>query len=369
MCLYLGLMSGTSVDAIDVALVEFSTSNKVIVHATHSHPWPLPLREAFLSMSQHTRGQSSLHEVATLDVQAGELFAQATLTLLEKSQIPRTKIKAIGSPGQTLYHHPDGHPPYTWQLGDPNVIAQLTGIPTVADFRRRDMAAGGQGAPLTPAFHAAMWRNTLENRIVLNIGGIANITVLPANPQLPVIGFDTGPGNALLDAHAFQHLHTRRDENGNWAARGQVQSSLLTSLLTDPYFTRLAPKSTGRDYFNLTWLNQHLSSLSSPPSPVDIQTTLGQLTIDSIAQAVLPYTPQRLLVCGGGVHNPLLMAGLAKGLPECVVESIQSYGIDPDWVEAVSFAWFAKQRLEHQTSNLPSVTGARQAVVLGAIYL
>lgn len=366
MCLFIGLMSGTSVDAIDVALVEFIGS-EIQVQATHCHPWPLPLRDALLHLSQQSRGQSTLHEIATLDVRVGELFAEATLTLLAQTHTPRQQVCAIGSPGQTLYHYPDGNPPYTWQLGDPNVIAQLTKIPTVADFRRRDIAAGGQGAPLAPSFHNARWRSPLENRVVLNIGGIANITVLPADQSLPVIGFDTGPGNALLDAHAFQHLQTRLDENGAWAARGQVQSSLLESLLADPYFVRPAPKSTGRDYFNLAWLNHYTATLSI--SPPDLQATLCQLTVASIAQAVRPYAPQRLLVCGGGVHNPGLMAGLAKRLPDCIVESTLAYGIDPDWVEAVSFAWFAKQRIEQQPSNLPSVTGAREAVVLGGIYI
>lgn len=366
MCLFIGLMSGTSVDAIDVALVEFIGS-EIQLQATHCHPWPLPLRDALLHLCQQSRGQSTLHEIATLDVRVGELFAEATLALLAQTHTPRQQVCAIGSPGQTLYHYPDGNPPYTWQLGDPNVIAQLTKIPTVADFRRRDVATGGQGAPLAPSFHNARWRSPLEKRVVLNIGGIANITVLPADHSLPVIGFDTGPGNALLDAHAFQHLQTRLDENGAWAAQGQVQSSLLDSLLTDSYFARPAPKSTGRDYFNLAWLSYYTTTLSI--SPPDLQATLCQLTVESVAQAVQPYAPQRLLVCGGGVHNSGLMAGLAKRLPDCIIESTLAYGIDPDWVEAVSFAWFAKQRIEQQPSNLPSVTGAREAVVLGGIYL
>lgn len=366
MRLFIGLMSGTSVDAIDAVLVEFTMAG-IQVHAIHSHPWLPQLREALLMLSQQTREQSILHDIATLDVKMGEMFAQASKALLEQSQIPREQVCAIGSPGQTLYHHPDGSPPYTWQLGDPNVIAQITGIPTVADFRRRDMAAGGQGAPLAPAFHNALMRSPNENRVVLNIGGIANITVLPADETQPVIGFDTGPGNALLDAYVYQQQHCHQDENGAWAATGQVQSSLLDAMLADPYFVKLPPKSTGRDYFNLDWLTNHISGLSLPPE--DIQATLCLLTITSIVQAILPYQPERLFVCGGGVHNPLLMDGLAKQLPHCVVESTAAIGIDPDLVEAISFAWLAQRRMDEKPGNLPSVTGAHQAVVLGSVYI
>jgi anhydro-N-acetylmuramic acid kinase len=366
MCLFIGLMSGTSVDAIDAVLVEF-VGPKVQVHAVYSHPWPTLLRETLLILSQQTREQSTLHDIAPLDIKVGELFAEACLALLEKSQIAREKICAIGHPGQTLYHHPQGTPPYTWQLGDPNVIAQMTGIPTIADFRRRDMAAGGQGAPLAPAFHNAQFRSSQENRVVLNIGGIANITVLPADKTQEVIGFDTGPGNALLDAHAFSQQHQPLDEQGAFAAKGQVKKDLLDAMLADAYFAKSAPKSTGRDYFNLDWLNCHTLGLRLRPE--DIQATLCQLTIDSIAQAILPHAPQHLLVCGGGVHNPLLMEGLAKQLPNSVIESTTAVGIDPDLVEAISFAWLAQQRLNKQPGNLPSVTGARQPVMLGSIYI
>jgi anhydro-N-acetylmuramic acid kinase len=366
MRLFIGLMSGTSVDAIDAVLVDLA-DEQVHILAVHSHPWPLSLRDTLLTLSQHTREHSTLHDIATLDVKVGELFAEASLALLAESKTPTEQICAIGSPGQTLYHHPDGTPPYTWQLGDPNVIAQLTGIPTVADFRRRDIAAGGQGAPLAPAFHNALFRSRQENRVVLNIGGIANITVLPADETEAVIGFDTGPGNALLDAYVFQQQHLRIDKQGAWAALGQADRALLEAMLTDPYFAKPIVKSTGRDYFNLNWLSHHTKGLSI--GPVDIQATLCQLTVTSIAQAVLPYSPQRLLVCGGGVHNPLLMSGLAQHLPDCVVESTMAVGLDPDLVEAVCFAWLAQRRLDGLAGNLPSVTGARQAVVLGGIYV
>jgi len=366
MRLFIGLMSGTSVDAIDAVLVEFIGS-KVQVLAVHSHPWPPSLREALLFLSQETREQSTLHDIAILDIKVGELFAEASLALLEKSSKSPEQITAIGSPGQTLYHHPNGSPPYTWQLGDPNVIAQMTGIATVADFRRRDVAAGGQGAPLVPAFHQALWQTPNENRVIANIGGIANITVLPADDNQAVIGFDTGPGNALLDAHAYQQQHISMDNEGAWAATGTVQPSLLKAMLADPYFAQSAPKTTGRDYFNLDWLSSYTLGLSLRAE--DIQATLCQLTVTSIVSAILRYTPQRLLVCGGGVHNPLLMDGLAKQLPDAVVESTATVGIDSDWVEAISFAWLAQRRLDKLPGNLPSVTGARQAVVLGSVYI
>lgn len=372
MSLFVGLMSGTSIDAIDAVLVTFvetketREAKKVAVQAVHSHPWPPTVRETLLTLSQQNRERSFLDEVACLDIETGKLFAQAVLAVLEKARVPAAQVTAIGSPGQTLYHHPQGAIPYTWQLGDPNVIAQLTGIPTVADFRRRDMAAGGQGAPLAPAFHHAFLRSNQEKRVVLNLGGIANITVLPPDETQPVIGFDTGPGNALLDAFAEQQLHLPLDEGGEWAASGKIHSDLLKAFLADPYFAHPVPKTTGRDYFNLEWIKRHTLGLPLPPQ--DIQATLCQLTVDSVSQAILPYAPQRLLICGGGVHNSFLINQLTNML-DCPVESTQAYGIDPDWVEAISFAWLAKQRLEKIPNNLPSVTGAQSSVVLGGVYI
>ena len=364
--LFIGLMSGTSIDAIDAVLVEFKNT-EIKVHAVHSHPWPAELQESLLNLSQNTREPSTLHDIAYLDIRAGEIFAEASLALLTKASISPEQVIAIGSPGQTLYHRPDDTPPYTWQLGDPNVIVEKTGISTVADFRRRDVAAGGQGAPLAAAFHNAWMRSSEENRIVLNIGGIANITVLAADSDKDVIGYYTGPGNALLDAYANQQLHQKMDENGAWAATGKIETSLLKAFLDDPYFAKPAPKSTGRDYFNLDWLSYH--TLGLPIKPENIQATLCQLTIDSIIQAILPYETQRLLVCGGGIYNPLLMNGLAKQLPNITVETTATVGVHPDWVQAICFAWLAQQRIEAKPSNLPSVTGARQEASLGSIYI
>lgn len=362
---FVGLMSGTSIDAIDAVLVEFS-ADSIYLRATHSEPWPQSLRDELLILSQQTRERSLLQDIARLDVLTAESFAQAVLTLLAHAQCATTQVTAIGSPGQTVYHCPQGTPPYTWQLGDPHVMAQRTGIPVVADFRRRDVAAGGQGAPLTPAFHQAMWRNAQENRVVLNIGGIANITLLAAATNLPVRGFDTGPGNALLDAWSYQQRQLPKDSGGQWAANGHVQPQLLEKMLTDPYFARPAPKSTGRDYFNLEWLHRYIYGMSLRPE--DVQATLCQLTVVSIGEAVVAQLPPaRLLVCGGGAHNPVLMDGLARYLPRCIVESTAAHGLDPDWVEAVSFAWLAKRRWDKQPGNLPSVTGARQPVILGSV--
>ncbi|HLA75537.1 MAG TPA: anhydro-N-acetylmuramic acid kinase, partial [Gammaproteobacteria bacterium] len=232
------------------------------------------------------------------------------------------------------------------------------------------MAAGGQGAPLAPAFHNAMLRSSTDNRVVVNIGGIANITVLPADSNRPVVGFDTGPASTLMDAWIQQHLNKRMDEDGRWAAGGRVVKPLLDALLDDPYFKLAAPKSTGFEYFNLAWLNTKLGAQSAPIPPQDVQATLCELTAASIAQAITEHAPntRQVLVCGGGVHNTHLMQRLRDLLPACQVDSTAAYGVDPEWVEAMAFAWLAKQTLEGKPGNLPNVTGARHEVILGGIY-
>lgn len=358
-------MSGTSADGIDAALVDFSEPLPRLV-STFSYPLPNNFREAVLKLSQ-SPSPVSPQTLAQLDVRAGYLFSEAANMLLKRAVFDAAEITAIGSHGQTLYHDPASTWPYTVQIGDPNVIAQQTGITTVADFRRRDIAVGGQGAPLAPAFHNALFRHASENRAVLNIGGIANITLLPADSNAEVIGFDTGPGNGLMDAWIQRHLDQKMDVDGTWAASGQVNQNLLYALLSDPYFQQAAPKSTGRDYFNLTWLEQHGIKQTSPP---DIQATLLALTVASVKQALdnMPQTIHRLMVCGGGASNSGLMHALAKTVQPIMVESTEAYGCPPDWVEAVCFAWLAKRRLENLPSNLPSVTGAKQAVVLGGVY-
>ena len=365
MSLFVGLMSGTSIDAIDAVLVDFSASKLQLLH-TYTHFWQASIRNQLLQLSQQHQIAIHLDDFARFDHIIAEEFAYATLALLKQANIATHEITAIGCAGQTLYHSPNTFPPYTIQLGNPNVIAEITTIPTVADFRRRDIAAGGQGAPLAPAFHNAYLRSEVENRAVVNIGGIANVTILPTDMSKPVIGFDTGVGNALLDAWSYQQRQVYMDENGIWAGSGQVDKNLLNELLNDPYFAQSPPKSTGRDYFNLTWLEKFLTGKTLKSE--DVQATLTQLTIQSIADAIQSHQVQRVLICGGGVHNPLIMQGLQTALPNTLVESTAHHGIDPDWLEAMCFAWLAKQRLDNKPSNLPSVTGAKQAVILGGIY-
>ncbi|ALG68978.1 anhydro-N-acetylmuramic acid kinase [Beggiatoa leptomitoformis] len=362
--LFIGIISGTSADAIDVALVDFSTPFPRLC-AVHSHPWETGLRQHILQVSQESREQTSLAEIIQLDVTIAHTFADAILTLLTNNSVNTTDIIAIGSHGQTIYHQLQTNPPYTCQLGDPNIIAEKTKIPVVADFRRRDVAAGGQGAPLVPAFHQAVFQRAHECRIVVNIGGIANITVLPSDSTAPILGFDTGTGNALSDAWSNHHRQIPFDQNGAWAQQGTVQPILLQQLLADPYFAKNPPKSTGRDYFNLTWLAHYLEAHQF--SAVDVQATLSYLTIISLVNAVQPYHPDRLLICGGGVHNDFIINGLREQLT-CPVESTVVYGVEPDWVEAMCFAWLAKRRLALQTGNVPSVTGARTACILGGVY-
>lgn len=359
---FIGLMSGTSMDAIDAVLVEFSDAGLKLL-ATHTHPFPEETKrqlEQCISQRVH-----DIHQLGELDVMIGRLFAEAALQLLLQ-QHDRDQVRAIGSHGQTLFHAPEHTPPFTLQIGDPNTIAEMSGITTIADFRRRDMAAGGQGAPLVPAFHNAIFRSPDHSRVVVNIGGIANITILPANPQLAARGFDTGPGNTLLDAWSRRHLNHPVDHNGQWAASGTVNQRLLEQWLKEPYFSAAPPKSSGRERFNLDWLER----AGSDDRPENIQATLAQLTIETIARALEEHAPHtgELYVCGGGAHNPVLMEGLNRRLSTMAVRSTEVLGLKPTWVEASAFAWLAKQTLEGRPGNLPEVTGARHPVVLGAIY-
>ena len=364
--LYVGLMSGTSVDAVDAALVEFSASAPQL-RATHSHPIPAALRDELLALAGP--GADELERMARADIALGQLFADAALALLRHAGCRATDVRAVGSHGQTLRHLPDGAFATSVQIGDPNTIAQRTGITTVADFRRRDMAAGGQGAPLAPALHATILRSPSVTRAVVNIGGIANTTILPRTARAAVLGFDTGPGNGLLDAWARHHGHGSWDEKGQWARSGRLDEDLLEVLADDPYIVRPAPKSTGREYFSLSWLNERLTSRSTIPA-VDVQRTLCEFTVQTIARATLEAATDigEVLVCGGGVHNAFLMERLQLAFADVPVRSTADSGIDPDWVEAIAFAWLAKQTLEGKPGNLPSVTGAREPVVLGGIY-
>ncbi|WAC62744.1 anhydro-N-acetylmuramic acid kinase [Pseudoxanthomonas sp. SL93] len=366
--LFLGLMSGTSADGIDAALVRFEGSGTALrcelVHA-RTLPWDAALRSALIALGQGA-DSVSLDELGALDSRAAMAFADAALSVLEDAGIPRGRVRAIGSHGQTIRHRPHAEPPFTWQLGDGNVIAERSGITTVADFRRRDVAAGGHGAPLMPAFHAALLGSPHEDRAVLNLGGIGNFTLLPVAGD--VRGFDTGPANALMDGWCERHTGQAYDASGAFAASGQIDAALLARLLSEPWFALPPPKSTGREQFHLDWLEARLGS--TPLAPADVQATLLELTARTVADALQMTQPttRRVLVCGGGVRNPALMARLCAHLPQAVVESTAAHGLDPDYVEAMGFAWLARETLAGRPGNLPAVTGARGLRVLGAVY-
>jgi anhydro-N-acetylmuramic acid kinase len=364
--LYLGLISGTSADGIDVALASFEPSPRL--HAAATARYPAALRQRIVDLAQGD-GRIALDELGALDIEIARAFAAAATQLLEQQRIGAANVAAIGSHGQTVRHRPGGATPYTLQLGDPNVIAEATGIATIADFRRRDMAAGGQGAPLAPAFHAAILGHDGVTRVVVNLGGIGNITVLPGDAGRPIVGFDTGPANCLLDAWASLHLGQPFDRDGAFAASGKVDAALLARCLADPYFRLPPPKSTGREVFHPAWLQQQLTGAST--APADVQATLLALTARTVADAIRGHAPEarEVLVCGGGVHNPVLMAALGAELPGLPVRSTATRGIDPDFVEAMLFAWLAHERLHGRpAADVARVTGARGARVLGAIY-
>ena len=362
--LFIGLISGTSADGIDAVLMEFTPAPRIV--ATHFSPYPEPVRERVLKLSTGRYAGDPVDELGGLDVELGELFAAAALALLHQSRVPASQVRAIGSHGQTVRHRPRARHPFTLQIADPNVIAARTGIAVVADFRRRDVALGGQGAPLLPAFHQVAFAGPSEERVVANIGGIANITLLP--PRGEVRGFDTGPGNVLMDLWSREHLGTPYDKDGDFAAGGRVDEALLTALLADPYFATPPPKSTGPEHFNQAWLTAALGGRM--PAAADVAATLSELSARSIAAAVQHHAPatRTLYVCGGGAHNGHLMGRLAACLPRAEVMSTEALGIHPDWVEAAGFAWLARQTLEGLPGNLPSVTGAGKHTVLGAIY-
>lgn len=363
--LYIGLMSGTSADGIDVALVDFAQQPQLIA-ATYT-PYSKELRQEILALCK--RGEDEIKRLGELDILLGRTFAGSIKDLLAQQSITPSAIKAIGSHGQTIRHSPHHPNRFTMQIGDPNTIAAETGIITIADFRRKDMALGGQGAPLVPAFHQQVFASQETNRAIVNIGGIANVTLLKQN-SAEVIGYDTGPGNVLMDTWIFSQQNKPHDQDGEWAAQGNIQHDLLKNWLDDAYFSMDAPKSTGREYFNADWLQTQLSQCNKNFSPQDIQATLTELTAASIVREIKKYFTQgELFICGGGANNKHLMLRLQKlAAPHFNVHSTQLLGIHPDWVEAIAFAWLAKQTANQQTSNLPSVTGAKKASVLGGIY-
>lgn len=362
---YIGLMSGTSADAIDAVLVDFSAGTAI--KQTFSHPYSSQTSRDIRELARP--GTNEIERALALDVLLGELFADTALKLLQLAGISADQVAAIGSHGQTIRHRPatPDTPGFSWQIADPNIIAERTGIATIADFRRRDIAAGGQGAPLVPAFHQSVFQSTVRHRVIVNIGGIANLTWLPTSGT--VVGFDTGPGNTLMDAWIQQHQQRAYDAEGAWANSGEIHQPLLDDLLEDPFFTQSFPKSTGPEHFNLAWLTPKL--LRHSVAPEDVQATLLALTTHSIAQAISTLCPSGtadIFVCGGGSKNHALMKSLQAQMPDFSVGSTALLGVDPMWVEALAFAWLAKQTTEGKPGNLAAVTGAKGARVLGGVY-
>lgn len=364
--LYIGLISGTSMDAIDAALVDLRDSNPVLI-ASHSHTLPGELRTELTELC--TGCENEIDRLGQADIQLANVFADAVEQLLKQAKLPPEQITAIGSHGQTIRHRPDIATPFTLQIGNPSTIAERTGITTVADFRARDMAAGGEGAPLVPAFHQAVLQKTETSRAILNVGGIANLTFLPAD-KATVSGFDCGPGNLLLDAWVNKKTGKAYDDKGEWASSGQVNQALLDIMLADPYFEKAPPKSTGRELFNMAWLEGRAGQVISNLAAEDVQATLCELTARGISDAMSAYYVdcQELIVCGGGVHNAHLLKRIQDLLPTCTITNSAEHGIDPDWMEAMAFAWLAQQTLSGNSGNIPTVTNARHSVILGGIY-
>lgn len=365
--LYIGLMSGTSADAIDGALVDLSADIPKVL-ATYNLPLSAHVKQKVFDLA--LSGPCELETVRFLDQYYGENFAKAAMLLCEEAEVQPSAIEAIGSHGQTVRHYPptEKQAGYSLQVGDPNIIAERTGVTTVADFRRRDIAAGGHGAPLAPALHAALFHSPARNRFIVNAGGIANITHLPTCGA--VTGFDTGPANGLMDAWCQLNMGTDFDRDGLWAKSGKVIPALLAKLLDHHYFALPFPKSTGREDFNLSWLKQQLTDFRGLQNQ-DIQATLLELTATSISTAItqLDYNADaEVFMCGGGAHNLALVERLNQLLSPRPLNTTTNLGIDPDWVEATAFAWLAKRTLERQTGNLISVTGAKCDVILGGVY-
>lgn len=361
--LYIGLMSGTSLDGVDVAIVDFNDETPSLV-SSHFKTYPNALYLALKEACQQTT--ISFDELGTLDSRLGSFYAQCIRQALLEANISGKDIIAIGSHGQTIQHSPNSSTPFTLQIGDANCITEKTGITVVSDFRRRDIAAGGQGAPLVPAFHHAIFQSAKNSLAIINIGGISNITYLDQDLREPTIGFDCGPGNTLMDQWCQQHFDMPYDKSGTLSKTGSICTPLLDSMMADPYFSLAYPKSTGPEYFNLAWLKRHLDK--QPSNTNDTLSTLCELTARCIVLSLEEFSSvNEALICGGGVHNAFLMQRL-RSLLDLPVETTASHGVDPDWVEAMAFAWLAKQTMEGKTSNTPSVTGAKKAVILGAIY-
>ena len=358
--LYIGLMSGTSMDGIDAALVDFSLPQPALITA-HSHAWPNDIQQALITARELP--DDELDTLSRLDEQTAEIFADACSELLKSTAYKPEDILAIGNHGQTIRHRPDITEPFSLQIGNAEKLAALTGINVISNFRTADIEAGGQGAPLAPAFHQAVFQHETINRVIVNIGGIANITVLPAGESQKVTGFDCGPGNTLMDAWITLHQQKKYDADGALSGQGKTSASLLARLLMDDYFQLAPPKSTGFEYFNLAWLK---SFIKDEMPVADVQSTLCDLTATSIIRAINQYaaSSDEIYICGGGVHNQELMARL-QALTKCPLTTTEKLGVHPDWVEAMAFAWLAYRYEQQLPGNLPSVTGAKNAVILG----
>lgn len=367
MTLYIGVMSGTSLDGIDVSITDFN-DQQIHLIAAETYPFSNQLRRDLHQLISSAR--THLQQLGQIDIALGHAYSQAINQLLHETQIAANDIAGIGCHGQTIFHAPETQYPFSMQIGNANVIAEKTGITTVADFRQRDMVLGGQGAPLVPAFHQALFHSDNENRVIANIGGIGNITILPKDKNKAVSGFDTGPGNVLMDEWYQQHHLALYDANGDWARDGVVDEQLLETLMADSFFQQPIPKSTGREYFNLKWLSNILANIDKPIPAKDIQKTLLEMTARSITDAIINYADNTdaVFVCGGGSHNQVLMDALASNLSHVRVDTTSSLGLAPDWVEACAFAWLAMRTLSHASGNLPAVTGAEKLSILGAIY-
>jgi anhydro-N-acetylmuramic acid kinase len=395
MSLYLGMISGTSMDAIDAALIEVPdapSGRPLSLLAASATPFE-PSLKARIAALIDAPAQVALDEIGQLDTAVARMFAAAALALLDEARVKPSQVTALGSHGQTLRHRPDLELPFTWQLGDPSTLAERTGITVVADFRRRDVAAGGQGAPLAPVFHDQAFRSETEDRVIANLGGIANVTLLTRGR--PVTGFDTGPANRLLDAWIARHgpgsiaaagrapatpptatppaaaaanaAAASFDPGGAWAASGTVDAPLLERLLEEPYLALPPPKSTGRELFNLPWLERHLEGKARHPE--DVQATLLEYTALTVARAIEDQAPEATLyVCGGGAHNAAMLAALGRHRAPHRVATTAALGLDPDYVEAVAFAWFAHRTLSGLPANAPTVTGAAGLRILGGVY-
>lgn len=356
-------MSGTSLDGLDIALVDFS-GNQPVLRASELVSYPDTLSQQLTTLCQSESVNFQL--LGSTDALLGDFFSKAVLQFLSSNNVDHRQVMAIGSHGQTIHHQPSGDTPFTLQIGDANRLAEKTGIPVVADFRRKDMAAGGQGAPLVPAFHADCFQDEKQNRAIINIGGIANITFLPSGHTQHPLGFDSGPGNTLMNQFCQAFYNQPYDHDALIASSGTVNSELLAAMLNDDYFQQAPPKSTGPEHFSFSWLDSHRTK--HPATNEDTLATLCRLSAQSILDALntLP-TCSEIYICGGGAHNPLLMKTLRVSFNGSVYTT-SKLGIDPDWVEAMAFAWLAKQTVEGLPGNIPSVTGAKKSVVLGAIY-